>query len=128
MKASTVLTASGISCLVIPDGCLGIPTLAALEQGIPVIAVANPNLMANDLAVLPWKRGQFYQVKNYYEAAGVLLALRSGIDAAAIRRPLGPTRVTSYSGDRVRDRVGGPSKHSWEAARIVVSTPQEGEA
>ena len=112
MKVSTVFTASDISCLVIPDGCLGVPTLAALEQGIPVVAVANPNLMANDLAALPWKRDQFYQVNNYYEAAGVLLALRSGIDAAAIRRPLGPTRVTYYPGDRARDRVGGTSRHS----------------
>ena len=116
MKASAALTASDISCLVIPDGCLGVPTLAALEQGIPVVAVANPNLMANDLAALPWKRDQFYQVNNYYEAAGVLLALRAGIDAAAIRRPLGPTRVTYYSGHRVRDRVGGTSDHSREAA------------
>ena len=31
-----VFTSEDVSCLVIPDGCLGLPTLAALEQGISV--------------------------------------------------------------------------------------------
>ena len=31
-----VISAADVSCLVIPDGCIGIPTLAALEQHIPV--------------------------------------------------------------------------------------------
>ena len=39
MSLSDTLTARDVSCLVIPDGCIGLPTLAALEQGIPVIAV-----------------------------------------------------------------------------------------
>ena len=86
-----MLTVSDVSCLVIPDGCLGIPTLAALEQGIPVIAVReNRNLMKNDLAELPWRRGQFYLVNNYWEAAGVMAALRAGIE---------PTSVPSDSPD-----------------------------
>jgi hypothetical protein len=45
-----VVSAEDVSCLVIPDGCLGLPTLAALHQGIHVIAVReNRNLMRNDL-------------------------------------------------------------------------------
>ena len=32
-----VMTAENVSCLVMPEGCLGLPTLAALHQGIPVI-------------------------------------------------------------------------------------------
>ena len=45
-----MISNSDISCLVIPDGCIGLPTLAALEQGIPVIAVkGNKNAMRNDL-------------------------------------------------------------------------------
>jgi len=76
---------------VIPDNCLGLPTLAALEQGIPVIAVReNVNLMKNDLEALPWANGQFHMVENYWEAAGVLSALKTGIDPSAIRRPLRP--------------------------------------
>ena len=50
-----VFSVEDVSCLVIPDGCLGLPTLAALEQGIHVIAVReNRNLMRNDLTLLPW--------------------------------------------------------------------------
>ena len=41
MAASEVLTARDISCLILPDGCIGLPTLAALEQGITVIAVGH---------------------------------------------------------------------------------------
>lgn len=100
-----VLTASDVSCLVIPDGCLGLPTLAALEQGIPVIAVKeNRNLMRNDLSALPWAPGKFHEVENYAEAVGVIAAMRAGIDPASIRRPLGKTIFSAVpSGDAVQD-------------------------
>jgi hypothetical protein len=43
-----------IHCLVIPDGCIGLPTLAALAQQIPIIAVrGNQNCMATSLSSLP---------------------------------------------------------------------------
>ena len=94
MREPGVLTARDISCLVIPDQCLGLPTFAALEQGIPVIAVKeNRNLMKNDLTALPWAKGQLHIVENYWEAAGVLGALRAGIDPLAARRPLGSVSV-----------------------------------
>lgn len=81
--------AESISCLVIPDGCLGLPTLAALHQGIPVVAVSeNKNIMRNDLTSLPWSEGQLILVDNYWEAAGVLLTLKEGLDPLSVRRPL----------------------------------------
>ena len=89
-----VLTAHDVSCLVLPEGCLGLPTLAALEQGIPVIEVReNANLMRNDLSALPWRQGQFHRVANYWEAAGVIAALKAGINPASVRRPLPPVPV-----------------------------------
>ena len=89
-----VLTARDIACLVIPDGCIGLPTLAALEQGIPVIAVReNKNLMENDLSSLPWSQDQLYIVDNYWEAAGIMAGLKAGIDPRVVRRPLPPTAV-----------------------------------
>ena len=89
MRDPGVLTARDISCLVIPDGCLGLPTFAALEQGIQVIAVReNVNLMKNDLEALPWASGQLHIVDNYWEAAGVLSAIRTGIEPSSVRRPL----------------------------------------
>ena len=83
-----IISAKDISCLVIPDGCLGLPTLAALEQGIKVVAVKeNKNLMENDLNELPWDTGQFIRVENYLEAAGILNSIKNGIDPSSIRRP-----------------------------------------
>lgn len=89
-----VVSASDISCLVIPDGCIGLPTLAALEQGIPVIAVReNKNLMKNSLEGLPFESGKLFIVDNYLEAVGVMTALRSGLALESVRRPLAHTKV-----------------------------------
>ena len=99
MQASDVLTASEISCLVIPDNCVGLPTLAALFQGIPVIAVReSQNLMQNDLEMLPWQAGQLHVVENYWEAAGVISALRAGIDPMSVRRPIERTNIANFTG------------------------------
>jgi hypothetical protein len=88
-----VITAEGISCLVIPDGCLGLPTLAALKQDIPVIVVReNHSLMRNDLERLPWPPGRFYIAENYWEAAGIAAALKAGLNPDSVRRPLNTLR------------------------------------
>ena len=89
-----LLSAADVSCLIIPDKCLGLPTLAAMQQGIPVIAVReNNNLMRNDLTELPWPPGQLHIVENYWEAVGVMSALRSGVSPKSLRRPLAATQV-----------------------------------
>jgi hypothetical protein len=94
MGTAGVLTAADVSCLVIPNGCLGLPVLAALEQGIPVIAVReNETLMRNDLSALPWAPGQYRVVENYWEAAGVLCAMKAGIAPDSVRRPITMTPV-----------------------------------
>ena len=88
-QARGVLAAEDISCLVIPQGCLGLPTLAALEQGIPVIAVKdNKNLMKNDLASLGWRSGQYFEAENYLEAVGLLTAMKAGLDPKGLTRPI----------------------------------------
>ena len=89
-----LLTAADISCLVVPYGCVGLPTLAALEQDIPVIAVReNKNLMANRIEDLPFTPGKLFVVENYLEAAGVMSALKAGVTIESVRRPLGHTPV-----------------------------------
>ncbi|MBU1208414.1 MAG: DUF3326 domain-containing protein [Proteobacteria bacterium] len=89
-----VLTAADVSCMVIPDGCVGLPTLAALEQGIPVIAVReNRNRMKNNLQQLPFVAGKLFIVENYLEAAGVMTALKAGVAVSTVRRPLAATKV-----------------------------------
>ncbi|MEX2317043.1 MAG: DUF3326 domain-containing protein [Pirellulales bacterium] len=90
----SILSAEDISCLVIPDGCVGLPTLAAAEQGIPVVAVkSNTNLMKNDLRALPFREGQLHFAQNYYEAAGILAAMKAGVAPAALARPMQPMRI-----------------------------------
>ncbi len=94
MAQSDTLTSRDVSCLVIPDGCIGLPTLAALEQDIPVIAVReNRNLMRNDLSLLPWAADQLHIVDNYWEATGVMAALKEGMSPASVRRPLRDVRI-----------------------------------
>ncbi len=88
--------AEDVSCLVVPRHCVGIPTLAALAQGIRVIAVDdNTSLMSGDLSRLPFAPGQLLEARSYLEAAGLLAALRAGVAPEALARPLPPTRVSS---------------------------------
>lgn len=95
---SGLLSVTDISCLIIPDGCIGLPTLAAIEQGIPVIAVReNKNRMKNSLEDLPFAPGKLYIVENYWEAVGVMNALKAGVSPASVRRPLQMTTVIEAS-------------------------------
>jgi hypothetical protein len=89
-----IISSSDISCLVIPENCIGLPTLAALEQGIPVIAVhENRNCMRNDLKKLPFKTDKLFIVDNYVEAAGIISVLKSGVTLSSVRRPLANTNT-----------------------------------
>lgn len=89
-----VITNRNISALVTPDRCIGLPLISALEQNIPVIAIEDEtNLMKNDLSLLPWNKNQFFKAKNYLEAAGILVALKSGISPYSLNRPIGPTKI-----------------------------------
>ena len=91
-----LLTVADVSCLVIPYGCVGLPTLAALEQGIPVIAVKeNKNCMQNQLADLPFEPGKLFIVENYLEAVGVITALKAGVALETVRRPLSDTVIVT---------------------------------
>jgi hypothetical protein len=93
-----IFSVEDVGCLVIPDGCLGLATLASLQQGIRVIAVReNRNLMRNDLTRLPWASGQFIQVDNYLEAAGVMNAIRAGVTLESVCRPLSATKIIHKS-------------------------------
>ena len=131
MQRSDVLTASDLSALVIPDGCLGLPVLAALEQGIPVIAVKeNRNVMQNDLAALPWAPGQFRRVENYWEACGVLIAMRQGVAPESVRRPLPKTTVVRTAAPAAANgtasaaaRNGAPAAVSNTVSRTVHVKP-----
>lgn len=112
--SGTSIRAANISCLVIPDGCLGLPTLSALHNEVPVVAVRdNTNRMRNDLDVLPWQPMQLYRVENYLEAAGVVAALRAGIAPSSVTRPLEPASVDRLvNGDNARTSAGATNVRS----------------
>ena len=83
---ASLLHAAQLGAVVAPAGALGgAAVLACAERGIPLISVANPCLLevtaeALGLAAIP--------ASSYAEAAGLVLALREGIDPAALTRPL----------------------------------------
>ncbi len=91
-----------ISCLIQPYGCLGLPTLAALEQEIPVIAVKeNKNRMENRLEELPFAEGKLFIVENYLEAVGVMNAIKMGISIDTVRRPIEYTKLLNLNGQEL---------------------------
>lgn len=82
------LCADQLGAVVVPEGALGGEALlAAVARDVPVIAVANPSL----LAVTPEALGLAEVVlpaSSYSEAAGLVLALREGLAPASLQRPL----------------------------------------
>ena len=84
------LTIKDISAIVVPDGVLGLPIIAALHHGIKVVAVTNKNTMNNDLSLLPWRKGQFFQCRDYLEACGILSCIKTGTSIESTKRPLQP--------------------------------------
>jgi hypothetical protein len=108
-----VLTVADIDCLIIPDRCVGIPTLAAIEQEIPVIAVKeNKNKMKNDLSSYPFKPGKLIYVENYLEAVGIMAAMKAGVAPETVRRPLSFTNVEQKA--RFREL-----KHEYQDKKIT---------
>lgn len=94
IKSSGIISAKDISCVIIPDGCLGLPVLAALEQDIPVIAVKeNKNLMKNNLESLPFKPNKYILAEDYLQAVGYMQAIKEGISIQSLKRPLDKTEV-----------------------------------
>jgi hypothetical protein len=49
--------------------------------------------MRNDLKSLPFRAGQLHYASNYYEAAGILSAMKAGVAPATIARPMQPIRI-----------------------------------
>jgi len=77
-----------ICALITPADCLGgIPHLSAENAGIPIIAVRENKTILN-VTNKKMKLKNVFEVENYLEAAGILLALREGITPSSVRRPI----------------------------------------
>lgn len=102
---SGLLSSSNISCIVIPDKCIGLPILAAVQQGIAVIAVKDRCCqMNNNLQLLANLNEQIFIVENYLEALGIAMSLKAGLAINSVYRPLQDTYITEFesqSSDRL---------------------------
>ncbi|MDO8647045.1 MAG: DUF3326 domain-containing protein [Candidatus Diapherotrites archaeon] len=83
----TDIKLENISALVCPAEAMGgIPMLACEKKGIPIIGVKeNKTVLKVSAKSLGLKNAVI--VDNYLEAAGVLAALKEGIDIKSVRRP-----------------------------------------
>ena len=76
-----------IESIVVPSGALGGEgVLACMERGIKVIAVKNENILTVNNKYLNYHN--IYEVNDYFEAAGLILSMREGINPNSIKRPL----------------------------------------
>jgi len=86
-RAGERLEVSSLGAVVAPAGALGgEAVLASALRGLPLIAVAgNPCLLqvSNEALGL-----EVLSASSYAEAAGLVLALREGLDPTSLRRPL----------------------------------------
>lgn len=88
------LSVDDIDCLVTPTGLYGPPHKACEKNYIPIITVEeNKTSFYNKYY---YERN--IKVSTYLEAAGVIAAMRAGIDWRTVRRPLEPTEI-------IKDRI-----------------------
>ena len=84
------LQAAQLGAVVAPEGALGgEAVLACLERGVPLISVANPSVLDVSAEALGLDHG-VQRASSYAEAAGFVMALREGVAAASLQRPLPP--------------------------------------
>ena len=87
-RCADIVNVHNLLAVVSPSGCLGgIPAIYAHKYGIPIVAVEENSTI---LGVSGQRVGidNVIEVRSYAEAAGVLLALKRGINLESIRRPL----------------------------------------
>ena len=79
----TGLSVDDIHCLITPVNCVGYPHAACVARKIPVMAVKENATCLDD--PMP---DSFIMAENYLEAAGYLLAMKSGVTPESVRRPV----------------------------------------
>ena len=84
-----------IESIVVPSGALGGEgVLAGIERGLNIISVKNKNILNLGNHNLDFPK--LIEVDNYFEAAGLILALRQGINLRSMRRPLNKVQELNF--------------------------------
>lgn len=76
-----------VSFLVTPANCIGTPHYACMKNRIRIIAVKENKTCLDD--IMP---DEFIVVENYWEAAGVIMCMKAGVNPWSVRRPLKQTK------------------------------------
>jgi hypothetical protein len=93
----TALPPACVRAVVCPDRTMGGPgVISAYSRGLPVIAVKGG--AAIDVSAAALGMSGVYSAANYLEAAGLLHALREGIDPGALARPAVPVSIGNRNG------------------------------
>ena len=84
-----------IESIVVPSGALGGEgVLAGIERGLNIISVQNKNIL--NLHNHYFNYPKLIEVDNYFEAAGLILSLREGINLRSIQRPLDKVQKLNF--------------------------------
>ena len=82
--------------IVVPSGALGGEgVLAGIERGLNIISVKNENILNIDNHNFNYPK--LIEVNNYCEAAGLILAIREGINLKSIQRPLNNIQELTFN-------------------------------
>lgn len=88
-KIGKGLSVDDVNCLVTPTGLHGPPHRLCMNNNIPIITVLENKTCFDES--IGYKRN--IPAATYLEAAGIVAAMRAGIDWRTVRRPLAPTRI-----------------------------------
>ena len=94
LPLSTLLTNRNLGAAVVTQGALGgEAVLSCIERNIPLIIVSNPGVLNVSstkmrLDCLGGENNNILYADNYLEAAGLVTALRHGINIKSLRRPI----------------------------------------
>ncbi len=82
------LSVGDIDAMISPNGCFGPPHRACMKAGIPIIVVRENKTICSE-----GSHPDSIYVENYWEAAGVLMCMKAGIQKESVRRPFSFTRL-----------------------------------
>lgn len=95
-RVKDIINVNNLLAVVAPASSLGgIPALYAERDNIPVIAVEE-NRTVLDVSRAKLGLKNVIEVRNYPEAAGIILALKKGINLQSIYRPLETVRHSAW--------------------------------